>query len=74
LTVEEFDALLASQDGKCAICRTDKWPGNGNRPHVDHCHATGKVRGILCTSCNNGLGRFKDRVDLLEAAIAYLKR
>lgn len=74
LTVEEFNELLASQDGKCAICRTDEWPGNGHRPHVDHCHSTNKVRGALCHDCNLGLGHFKDRIDLLEAAIAYLKR
>jgi predicted nucleic acid-binding Zn ribbon protein len=73
LTTEQYEALLASQDGKCAICRTDTWPGKG--PHVDHDHnGSGMVRGILCHKCNLGLGKFDDRVDLLEAAIAYLKR
>lgn len=70
----EFEALLASQDGKCAICRLDTWPGKYNKPHVDHDHETNRVRGILCHSCNVALGNFHDRIDLLEAAIAYLRR
>lgn len=74
LTLEEYEAMLAKQGGKCAICCTSEWPGRHNRPHVDHCHTTGRVRGILCTSCNSGLGRFRDRIDLLEAAIVYLGR
>lgn len=74
ITVEEFDALLAAQDGKCAICGVSEFPGRGNRPHVDHCHTTGAVRGILCHFCNLGLGNFRDRPDLLESAAAYLRR
>jgi hypothetical protein len=74
ITREQFDALLAAQDGKCAICGTSDWPGRSNRPHVDHCHTTGAVRGILCHFCNIGLGNFRDRLDLLQAAAAYLAR
>ncbi|MFD9949827.1 endonuclease VII domain-containing protein [Nonomuraea sp. NPDC059023] len=72
ITTEEFDEIFTAQSGKCAICGTTEWPGKHNRPHVDHCHKTGNVRGILCTNCNQGLGRFRDRVEILEAAIAYL--
>jgi hypothetical protein len=72
LTPEQYDALLAEQDGKCAICRTDDWPGRG--PHADHDHATRKVRGVLCGNCNNGLGNFRDDPAQLRAAADYLER
>ncbi|MGD9749781.1 MAG: endonuclease VII domain-containing protein [Acidimicrobiia bacterium] len=71
LTREELNLLLAQHD-VCAICGTAAWGKKG--PQVDHCHATGAVRGVLCTSCNNGLGRFKDDPERLESAAAYLRR
>lgn len=70
---EEYEAMLAGQGGKCAICQTDKWPGKDNRPHADHDHVTGQFRGLLCTSCNQGLGRFGDDPARLRAAAAYLE-
>lgn len=73
MTREEFDSRLEAQGGKCKICGTCKWMGKGNRPHVDHCHKTGKIRGLLCNLCNVGLGAFKDSTDSLEKAIQYLK-
>jgi hypothetical protein len=48
--------------------------GRKLRLNVDHCHVTGKVRGILCNSCNNGLGRFRDNPDLLLKAADYLQQ
>lgn len=63
-----YAKLLARQDGLCAIC---KKVGRG-RLHVDHDHHTGKVRGLLCRSCNFGLGNFKDDCGLLRAAVGYL--
>lgn len=71
LTPEQVQEMAA---GGCAICGTTDWPGRHNRPHVDHDHATGRLRGVLCSECNTGLGKFRDRIDLLEVAIAYLKR
>ena len=64
----DVDHLVSQQGGLCAICR--------ERPaeHVDHDHATGAIRGVLCFNCNGGLGQFRDRVDLLLAASAYLQR
>jgi predicted nucleic acid-binding Zn ribbon protein len=71
ITIEEFEARLASQGNRCAICRTEEWSGKG--PHVDHDHATGHVRGVLCHKCNLGLGKFNDDPELLRAAIRYLE-
>jgi hypothetical protein len=71
LTPEEYGALLEAQDNRCAICRTDTPNGKGSW-HVDHNHATGQIRGLLCNDCNLGLGKFADDSDRLRAAIAYL--
>jgi hypothetical protein len=68
ITQEEFDQLMVEQDGACAICVNPFILA----PHVDHCHATGSVRGLLCTNCNTGLGKFRDSVENLQRAIAYL--
>lgn len=77
ITLADYDAMLADQGGKCAICRGDqtatRW-GNGTPFHVDHCHDTGKVRGLLCAECNTGLGKFKDSVVTLIRAAEYVRR
>lgn len=70
LTLDEYDAMLARQEGRCAICR--RFPADGTFLHVDHDHATGDVRGLLCVRCNNALGLFRDRSDVLLSAIEYL--
>jgi hypothetical protein len=62
----EVDAMIEAQGGLCAICRERK------PEHVDHDHETGKNRGITCSCCNQGLGNFRDRIDLLELAADYL--
>ncbi len=64
-----YKTLLEQQNGCCAICKT---PEGEVRLAIDHCHDTGKVRGLLCSPCNTGLGQFKDRTDLLTSAISYL--
>jgi hypothetical protein len=69
LTPEQVEEMAKAG---CHICGTTDWPGRHSRPHVDHCHKTGKVRGILCHECNTGLGKFKDDPDLLAKASAYL--
>jgi hypothetical protein len=72
VTHDEFLAMLAAQDGVCAIC------GNGNgtsrQLSVDHDHATGVIRDLLCDRCNPMLGYARDRIAVLQAAIEYLKR
>ncbi|CAA9348624.1 MAG: hypothetical protein AVDCRST_MAG16-2207 [uncultured Frankineae bacterium] len=67
ITVEDYDRMLAEQGGLCALCQ--------ERPaeHVDHDHVTGRVRGLLCFCCNQGLGNFRDRADVLRLAIGYLR-
>lgn len=74
---DEYKQMFESQDGKCAICRgietrVDHRTKKVSRLAVDHDHKTGAIRGLLCHSCNNALGSFKDDRDLLRAAVAYL--
>jgi hypothetical protein len=71
LSVEAFDALNRAQGGLCAICRK---PPDAPRLVIDHDHATGAVRGLLCRFCNSGLGFMRDDVATLYAAIAYLAK
>lgn len=70
VTRADFEAMLAAQAGMCAICGVNEPGGCYNWP-TDHCHATGKVRGILCRRCNNALARF-DNLALFEKAKKYL--
>lgn len=66
------DLVFADQGHCCGVCGSSQ-PGPKDWS-IDHCHATGKFRGVLCHSCNTGLGLFYDSVQSLEAAIAYLKK
>lgn len=73
LTLEQYNEMFKAQNGCCACC------GQSHemfvkRLHVDHNHTTGQVRGLLCTECNPGLGYFKESIERLEMAIAYLKK
>lgn len=71
LSPEAWRALLASQDHKCKICINPL--GEAQERHIDHCHETQQMRGVLCNTCNVGLGMFQDSSDLLRAALAYLE-
>lgn len=74
---EQYKEILENQGGVCAICRRPEEGksklGNEKTLAVDHCHVTGKIRGLLCSKCNPGLGQFEDNINLLQAAIEYLK-
>lgn len=69
ITLEEFNGLCLIQENCCAICGeiTDK-------PYVDHDHSDGRIRGLLCSSCNKGIGFFKDSPEKLRAAANYLEK
>jgi len=73
MTPAQYEALLEQQGHACAICHAKKPGGRTKLFFVDHCHNTGKVRGLLCMRCNTGLGLFLDNPKFLLSAISYLK-
>lgn len=73
ITLADYERLLQSQQGRCAICGGPPRGGDGHRFHVDHCHETGTVRGLLCNPCNRGVGLFADSLERISAAIAYME-
>jgi uncharacterized protein with PIN domain len=72
ISLQDFEGMLAEQANACAVCHEDFTTASS--AHVDHDHETGVVRGLLCTSCNNGLGRFSDDPELLRRAADYVER
>lgn len=70
LTGEQYDQMLADQGQRCALCHDEN---NGRTWHVDHCHASNRVRGLLCDLCNRGLGHFRDDPAVLRRAAEYLE-
>jgi hypothetical protein len=74
-SVEDYEMLVVKQNGACAICgSTDPKNKRAKRLYVDHCHASGLIRGLLCRPCNSVLGFVGDSVELLRSAIAYLEK
>lgn len=76
ITLKDYEDMLEGQDSKCKICKkpeTSIIKGKLIALAVDHCHDTGKVRGLLCSRCNQGLGNFKDNIETMTVAIQYLK-
>lgn len=69
ITKEEYNKLFEKQTGRCAICFSE----SKIKLSVDHCHKTGRVRGLLCRKCNLGIGFLKDSVEFLNKAIKYLQ-
>lgn len=77
ITLDDYNNMLALQNGTCAICKQEEskiFKKTGKRVDlaVDHCHKTGKVRGLLCWKCNASLGKFQDSIEILQNAIKYL--
>lgn len=69
MSKEEYDKLFEKQTGKCAICFSE----SKTKLCVDHSHATGKVRGLLCKKCNSAIGLLQDNTEFLYRAIKYLQ-
>lgn len=79
ITIDDYDRMLAEQDGHCAICPTGPNSARNPRAYLDVDHYGGKgknavVRGLLCNACNMGIGKLDHDIDLLEAATAYLRK
>lgn len=73
ITLIEYNQMLESQNGVCKICEKSGLNSSGNL-HVDHCHTTNKVRGLLCARCNIALGNLNDDPELFRKAIKYLEQ
>lgn len=77
ITEDEYTSMLAQQNGVCAICKCAETAksnaGYVKNLAVDHCHSTGKIRGLLCHGCNTAIGKLKDDIELLNNAIKYLE-
>ncbi len=69
MELEDLEQMLIDQNGLCAICEEEL-----EKPHVDHDHTTGEVRGLLCNTCNRAIGLLKDDTDVLLRAVIYLER
>lgn len=72
ISIDEYKTMWDNQEGNCAICKSQ--PERDLNLCLDHCHETGKVRGLLCTKCNKALGLFKDNKEKLLDAIKYLEK
>lgn len=74
ISEKQYEQMLEDQKHCCAICGSkESGDKRSSRLSVDHCHLTGKIRGLLCSSCNKALGLMKDSINSLTMAIAYLQ-
>lgn len=73
ISIEVYEEMLHNQDNKCFCCGISHLD-IPNGLYVDHCHKTGKVRGLLCSTCNLGIGYAKDNVEILKNMIKYLEK
>lgn len=72
ITPADFQLLLSTQGNRCAVCHKS-YDAAKQGWAIDHSHSTGRIRGVLCTQCNTGLGHFRDSIPALESAIEYLR-
>lgn len=71
LSIEKYNNMLEAQNNKCAICNIDQRDLKRNFD-VDHCHKTGKIRGLLCHNCNVAIGLFRENTEVIQNSIEYL--
>jgi hypothetical protein len=76
--LEAYEKMLLEQKGVCLICKKPETRKNKHtgtcRLHVDHCHETGTIRGLLCSKCNFGIGNFNDNIETMQEAVRYLMK
>ena len=72
--LDEYNALLTVQNHRCAGCGIASNDAPRQKLYVDHCHSTGKIRGLLCQHCNTALGMVKDNIETLSSLISYIKQ
>lgn len=72
MTPEEFEKLLNDPGRKCKICKRPERSSEKKPLVIDHCHTSGRIRGLLCDDCNRGIGLLKDSPDILQNALDYL--
>ena len=73
ITLNEYNQMLLDQNHQCAVCGTTEPGGKHGKFMVDHCHTTGRVRGLLCKRCNIALGEVEDNTQVLQSMIEYLQ-
>ncbi len=73
ITLDQYNSILIAQNNCCAICKRHKDEFKRDLA-VDHCHKTGKIRGLLCTGCNRGIAYLKDNIETCLSAIKYLNK
>lgn len=75
ISLKDYDMMVHNQNNRCLICDiTFDHSNKTTKPHVDHCHNTNKIRGLLCMNCNIGIGFLNDNISVLNNAINYLSR
>jgi hypothetical protein len=72
ISARQYNTILKRQESQCALCKSDSPRSKNNRFVVDHCHSTGRIRGLLCLPCNTALGQLGDTPESLLAAISYI--
>ena len=75
ISLLEYENILDAQNTRCKICNVifNSYPETTTKPCIDHNHKTKKIRGIICTLCNTGIGMFRDSADNLEKAAVYIR-
>lgn len=73
ISLDEYNLLFSEQEGCCAICGAHQSELSKSLA-VDHCHSSGKIRGLLCIPCNVGIGNLQEKIEILESAIKYLDK